>query len=78
MPKIVQPDRRQPGGGHQPLEEIGHLAGVHPGAVLLGEDEPGVHPGRPPLRTVGFLLLTAPIQHSDGVVIERNGAEAAV
>jgi hypothetical protein len=45
VPEVVQPDRREAGGGDEALEEVGHLPGMEPGAVFLGEDHAGLDPG---------------------------------
>lgn len=70
MAQIVQAYRRETGRGDEALEEVGDLARVEPGVVLLGADEPGVRPGRAPLRAVGFLLLAMPLQNADGVLAQ--------
>lgn len=48
MVQVVEADRGKVGGGDQALEEVGDLAGVEPGAVLLDEDAPGQPPGGAP------------------------------
>ncbi|RMI89016.1 hypothetical protein BIU87_31790 [Streptomyces sp. ZS0098] len=78
MAQVVQPDRRQTGSGDQTLEEVGDLAGVEKGTVLLGEEAAGVLPAvapRPP-----FLLLAGlvPEQELMRLVVEGDQADAAV
>jgi hypothetical protein len=76
--QVVEPDRLEAGGGDEPLEEVGHLAGVEPGAVFLGEDVAGLDPGRAPLLAVRVLPFAVPLEDVDGVVIERDHLVAAV
>jgi hypothetical protein len=67
VPHAVQGDRRQAGVAHQAGEPLGDLLGVQELAVLAGEDQAGVNPGRPPRQP----LLELP----DTVSLERGGGE---
>jgi hypothetical protein len=78
MAEVVQPYRWQAGGRDEPFEEVGDLAGVQPGPVLLCENQAGVHPRPAPLRSVGLLLLAVALQDPDGVVVQGHYTEAAV
>ena len=56
VPDAVQGDRRQAGVADQGGEPLGDVLGVEDLAVLAGEDQAGVGPGRPP----GQALLELP------------------
>lgn len=71
MAQVVQTDRRETGGGDEPLEAVGHFARVQPGAVLLREDMAGLDPGRVALFGVRVPPIAVP--HLLAVLRELGG-----
>jgi|SRR3954471_5955253 hypothetical protein len=76
--KVVKPDRRQTGGGDQPLEEVAHLARVEQGAVLLSEYSSSVFPALAPLLALALLTKPVSLEHFEGLVVQGDEADARV
>ncbi len=76
--QVVQPDRRQVSLLEQAGEQPGDAVGHQRGAVLDGEHQPAVGPGRTPLQPL--LELADPVQPQDvdGGGVQRDGALAAL
>jgi hypothetical protein len=66
VPEIVQADHRQLGGQHVAGEGSGDLSGVKRPAVLPGEHQARVSPGRPPGQPLGRLHLAPGLEGGDG------------
>jgi len=78
MPEIVQPNRWQAGPSDELLEVPRDVLGHEPGAVLTGEDQPGVDPRLPVGQPLLDLLSAVPAQDVDGLGVEGDGAGTAV
>jgi len=57
VPQVVQPDRGQPGGGHQTVEAVADGVGMPRLPTGLHEEQPGVRPGRAGHQPVGCKYL---------------------
>jgi hypothetical protein len=72
VPEIVQADDWYSGVEHVATERSSYLSRVKRPAILSGEHQAGVGPGRAPRESLGRLVLTPSLESCDGSRVERH------